>query len=122
MSRIRGRDTKAEMVVRKMLWTLGYRYRLRSNLPGKPDIYFASKKATVFVDGCFWHLCPLHFTMPKTNTEFWRKKITGNRKRDKKVSVKLRKLGFKVIRIWEHEVRESPIETIERIVKALEGR
>lgn len=119
MGRIRGKDTKPELALRRTLWALGYRYRVHSKLPGRPDILFINKKVAVFVDGCFWHCCPSHFTMPKTNTEFWRKKLAGNRRRDRAVSVKLHRLGFKVIRIWEHEIRKSPINPIGRIVKQL---
>ena len=79
-------------------------WRRRSKLPGKPDFVFPRLKTAVFVDGCFWHGCPKHGTKPKTNAAFWRTKIARNKARDKEVNRLLRAKGWKVMRIWEHEL------------------
>jgi DNA mismatch endonuclease (patch repair protein) len=90
MSAIKGTDTKPELILRKSLWSLGFRYRVGHKLPGKPDLVFVSRKSVIFVDGCFWHRCPDHFRMPKSNREFWEKKIARN-----------------VNRVWEHDIKDS---------------
>ncbi|MEJ1414259.1 MAG: very short patch repair endonuclease [Candidatus Sedimenticola sp. (ex Thyasira tokunagai)] len=115
MSKIKGKNTKPEITFRKALWALGLRYHLRSSLPGKPDIVFKGKKLAVFVDGCFWHGCPEHGTSPKTNVEFWAKKIAANKERDKKVDHKLRSLGWSVIRIWEHQINDDIDSSVKKI-------
>lgn len=119
MSRIRGKNTKPEIVLRKLLWSAGYRYRLKSRLPGKPDIVFPRHKLAVFVDGCFWHGCPKHAVMPKTNRTFWREKLSRNMQRDREVNVQIRKMGWRVVRIWEHEIEVSPMRCRTKIVKGL---
>lgn len=88
MSRNKGRDTGPEMKLRRALWRKGLRYRLRwgRQLPGNPDIVFVSTRLVIFVDGCFWHGCPIHATQPKTNTRFWQQKLDGNKQRDHRVS------------------------------------
>jgi DNA mismatch endonuclease (patch repair protein) len=82
-------------------------WRRSSKLPGKPDFVFQKLKTAVFVDGCFWHGCPKHGTKPKTNAAFWRRKIARNRARDVEVGRALRRLGWRVLRIWEHELPSS---------------
>jgi len=107
MSGIRGKDTKPEMIVRRALHKAGYRYRLHvKDLPGKPDIVLPKYKTVIFVHGCFWHHhdCK-NSKWPKTREEFWRKKIEGNVARDKKAYAELEKLGWKVIVIWECQIR-----------------
>lgn len=74
MSRVRDRDTKPELALRRRLWSIGLRYRLQYRLPGRPDLTFVGARVVVFVDGCFWHGCPIHATRPATNTEFWTKR------------------------------------------------
>jgi len=81
-------------------------WRRHPNLNGKPDFVFPKQRIAVFVDGCFWHGCKKHFTIPTTNRKFWLKKIQNNMKRDKTVSSELRKSGWKVVRVWEHEVKK----------------
>jgi DNA mismatch endonuclease (patch repair protein) len=107
MSRVRSTNTKPELVVRSLLHRNGFRYRLHvKTLPGKPDIVLSKYQSAVFVHGCFWHRhknCPDAST-PKTRTEFWVKKFNGNVKRDRKNRVALKKIGWKVIVIWECEV------------------
>lgn len=108
MSRIRGRDTSPEVQLRKALWRLGFRYRTKSSLPGKPDLVFPRYRTVLFIDGCFWHRCPQHFTRPRSNNAFWKRKIATNVKRDRRVNRELIRLGWCVLRVWEHEVRKSP--------------
>jgi DNA mismatch endonuclease (patch repair protein) len=110
MSQIRGRDTKPEMVVRKLVHSLGYRYRLHvRKLVGCPDIVLARHRKLIFVHGCFWHMhkCRYGKVKPATNKDFWRSKREGNVTRDKRNIRKLRKDGWKVLVIWECQTRNS---------------
>lgn len=109
MSSIKGKDTKPEMVVRKWLWSNGFRYRLHSkNLPGKPDIVFPGRRKVIFVHGCFWHRHDCRFfKWPGTNVNFWKEKIVGNVERDKRNRIALRKAGWKILIVWECEVKAS---------------
>lgn len=109
MSRIRGKDTKPEETVRKFLFSRGLRYRKNDpKLPGKPDIVLPKYKTVVFVNGCFWHHhdCQ-YFKWPQSNSEFWKSKIEKNEERDKENGAKLNKLGWKVITIWECEIKKE---------------
>lgn len=111
MARVRQRGTDVEIELRRALHALGLRYRLQVPLSRKPrrvaDIVFIGARAAVFVDGCFWHGCPLHATWPKENAGFWRAKIEANRARDADTTRRLRELGWEVIRVWSHE---DPVE------------
>ncbi|OAV67429.1 Very short patch repair protein [Bacteroidales bacterium Barb6XT] len=124
MSKIRSRDTKPEMTLRKALFAKGFRYRVNDKkLPGKPDIVFPKYKTVIFLHGCFWHHhegCKYACT-PKTNTKFWVDKITSNAERDKINSQKLTALGWKVLIIWECEIRHAKDITplIDRITTTL---
>jgi len=122
MSNIRSKDTKPEILVRKMLFSKGYRYRLHvKNLPGKPDIVLRKYNAVVFVHGCFWHLhqgCR-DGTIPKTRTQYWKKKLLGNKERDKKHIENLQNLGWRVLRVWECEVEKDPEMTLHNIISFL---
>lgn len=127
MSRIQGKNTSPETQLRKALWASGLRYRIHAKLPGKPDIIFSKLKIIIFIDGCFWHRCPVHGVMPKTNKEFWKAKLNGNVKRDRKNDRVLKRLGWQVLRYWEHQVKtdlekvsQEIISTIEKQKKALE--
>lgn len=108
MSKIKGRDTKPERAVRSLLHSMGYRFRLhRADLPGKPDIVLTRYKTVIFVHGCFWHRhkdCRFAYT-PKSRTEFWLKKLESNVIRDQQVIVQLSNLGWRVITVWECEIR-----------------
>jgi DNA mismatch endonuclease (patch repair protein) len=120
MSRIRGKNTAPEIKLRKMLFAAGVRgYRIHYNLPGKPDIVFVRKKIIVFVDGCFWHKCPADFQEPETRKDFWMKKIQSNIDRDKKINTQLKREGWTIIRIWEHEIKEEPENVVKKIIAQL---
>jgi len=106
MSQIRYKDTKPELLLRKLLFKNGIRgYRIGPKLPGRPDIVFGRHKLAVFVDGCFWHKCPKCFVKPRTNRGFWMKKINGNVRRDRRVERRLHELGYETLRFYEHEIR-----------------
>ncbi|QEZ45235.1 DNA mismatch endonuclease Vsr [Cupriavidus oxalaticus] len=108
MSRIRSRDTKPEMCIRRLVHGMGYRYRLhRRGVPGTPDLVFSSRKKVIFVHGCFWHLhgCT-HYKMPQTRREFWLKKLEANVQRDQRVLLELANLGWESLVIWECELRD----------------
>lgn len=112
MSRIRARDTKPEMQVRRMLHAAGFRYRLHvKDLPGKPDIVLPKWKTVIFVHGCFWHHhegCK-NATTPKTRTEWWLRKFETNRKNDANAQKKLEATGWRVIVVWECEISEKAV-------------
>ena len=123
MSQIRSKNTKPELVVRKYLFTKGFRYRLHSkDLPGKPDIVLPKYRTVIFVHGCFWHGhegCK-YFVVPKTNTQWWTDKITGNNAKDKKAIKALKKDGWKVIVIWECNLKPAKVEpTLLSLLKKL---
>ncbi len=103
MSGIRGKDTKPELQIRKALHARGFRYRLHNkNLPGKPDLTLPKYNAVIFVHGCFWHLHDCHlFKWPSTRPEFWQKKITGNKIKDKESITKLKKSNWRILIVWE---------------------
>lgn len=120
MSKIRSKNTKPEVQLRKFLWNQGYRgYRIHNtNLPGKPDIAFKKKKIAIFIDGCFWHKCPICYVEPKSNSEYWLSKIKMNVLRDENNQDKLEAMGWKVIRIWEHEIKDC-FKVFQKIQKQL---
>jgi DNA mismatch endonuclease (patch repair protein) len=108
MSRIRGKDTKPELIVRSMLHRMGYRFRIhRKDLPGRPDIVLPTHKKVVLVHGCFWHghLCKIA-PGPKSNKEYWSPKIGANRARDERNKAALIDLGWGVLELWECEIRD----------------
>ena len=122
MSRIKGKDTKIEVEVRKYLFSKGYRFRKNDKrYPGKPDIVLPKYHVAIFVHGCFWHRhegCK-DATIPKTRTEFWLEKFDKNVKNDQIKQEKLRALGWKVIVIWECELKRSFQETMDKVEKEL---
>lgn len=109
MGSVRQANTKPELVLRRIVFALGYRYRLHvKDLPGSPDLVFPSRRKVVFVHGCFWHRhdgCRLA-TVPKTRAEFWQSKFDANRQRDQRVENELTSLGWGVLTVWECETRE----------------
>lgn len=110
MARIRGRDTKPELAVRSVLHRLGYRFRLHVKaLPGNPDLVFSSRGKVLFVHGCFWHRhdCPEGRVQPKSNVEFWARKLQGNAVRDRRSIARLRAMGWSVGVVWECKIRRN---------------
>lgn len=123
MSRIKGKNTKPEELVRKYLFSQGFRYRKNDKrLPGSPDIVLPKYKTVIFVNGCFWHGhegCK-HFVWPKSNEEFWKNKIETNIARDKKKTQVLEELGWRVIVVWECELKKATInETVKKLIDEL---
>jgi DNA mismatch endonuclease (patch repair protein) len=106
MKSTRQKDTPGEITLRRALRALGIGYRVDVTIPGtrcRADVAFVRRKVAVFVDGCFWHGCPEHGTWPKANGEWWRAKIEANRRRDRNTDDRLRTIGWRVLRFWEHE-------------------
>lgn len=120
MAAVKSKDTKPEMVVRKYLWSRGFRYRVNNpRLPGHPDIVLRKYHTCIFVNGCFWHGhegCK-YYRVPKTNTEFWERKISRNRERDREEQKQLARMGWHCITVWECELkgerREKTLESLE---------
>jgi DNA mismatch endonuclease (patch repair protein) len=121
MRRIRGKDTQPELIVRRALFAMGYRYRLHgAKLPGKPDLVFAKQRKVIFVHGCFWHnhshiRCKIA-RFPKSNSEYWADKFRRNVERDTARRAELRKMGWKVLVIWECQT-----ESIQRQLRRIRG-
>ena len=109
MSRVKGKDTKPEVYLRKLLWHEGFRYRINyKDLPGSPDIYLPKYKTAIFINGCFWHMhegCKLT-SVPKTNYDFWKEKLEGNVERGKQSYKDLKDMGINVIVVWGCEIKE----------------
>ena len=124
MSHIRSKNSKPEEIVRKYLFSQGFRYRKNdSRLPGKPDIVLPKYKTVIFVNGCFWHQHDCgRFVWPSSNEEYWRSKILGNVARDQRNYQQLRKMGWKVLIVWECELRSSSFyETMQTISAEITG-
>lgn len=123
MSAIRSKDTKPEEIVRKYLFRQGFRYRKNdSRLPGKPDVVLPKYKTVIFVNGCFWHAhegCK-YFVWPKNNSDFWKKKILGNVERDNRNITELKDSGWRVITIWECQLKSGKRqETLDNLAAAI---
>lgn len=119
MSKIRSKNTKPEVMLRKMLHRAGFRYRLYDpKLPGKPDLVFARLRKVIFVHGCFWHGhdCPVGARLPKSNTSYWAEKRLRNSERDLRQEVELRALGWEPLVVWECEIKDNP-----NVLKAVEA-
>lgn len=120
MQNIRSRDTIPEKrIMQELKRRKIYFAKYVLSLPGKPDIVFRRKKIAVFIDSDFWHVHPKRFIMPKSNIKYWKEKIARNQKRDERVNRKLRKEGWKIIRIWEYNVEKSLARCVEKILKAI---
>lgn len=121
MNRARRRDTAPEVAIRREAYRRGLRYRVDSPLPGLPrrraDMAFIRRRIAVFVDGCFWHSCPLHATTPAANREWWVAKLERNERRDRDTDAHLSGLGWTVLRFWEHEDATAAVDVIERAVR-----
>lgn len=122
MSRIRGKDTTIEVLLRSALFEKGYRFRKHvKGLPGRPDIVFHRARVAVFVDGDFWH----GYQFPRWENslpKFWRQKIRTNRQRDRRCYAKLRRAGWRVVRVWEHEIRRDVHSVLLRVTAVLKER
>jgi len=118
MSKVRSKDSKIEIEFRKVLWNAGLRYRNNSTKYfGKPDLVLKKYKTVIFTDSCFWHGCKKHGTVPKTRRKFWEEKINRNIQRDKEVNKYYKKIGWRCVRVWEHElkkVNQSLVDSIGR--------
>jgi DNA mismatch endonuclease (patch repair protein) len=122
----RWRDTGPERELRTLLHRLGYRYRVNLPIPAgrrrRADIAFTRKKVAVFIDGCYWHGCPIHASWPKTNSEFWRQKIEANKIRDHETDELLARAGWRVVRAWEHQDPAAVASMIASILDPSDSR
>ncbi len=119
MSQIKGKNTKIELILRKHFRAHSMNgYRIHSKkIFGKPDIIFSKRKIAIFIDGCQWHKCRVHYIQPKTRVDFWIDKIEGNVKRDKIVNTSLKASGWHVIRLWEHDLKKKTInKALDRLI------
>ena len=121
MRRQARRDTKPEMLLRRALFARGLRYRVdRAPLSGlrrRADIVFAAAKVAVYVDGCFWHSCPQHATVPKNNQQWWIDKLDANVRRDRDTDRQLIDAGWRVVRVWEHEDMQAAADRVMKAVR-----
>lgn len=123
MARMPREATAPELAVRRLLHARGVRFRVNvSGLPGRPDIVLTRARVAVFIDGCFWHSCPVHGTLPKSNREWWRAKLQSNVDRDRRKDHDLGKFGWLTMHFWEHEDPESVAGEIEREWRLRTGR
>lgn len=131
MAAVKSRNTKPEMRLRRAIWRRGLRFftptgwkkLTRKSLPGSPDLIFPGPRIAVFLDGCFWHGCPMHYIEPADNREFWQRKLTQNKERDKEAKLQLTEQGWLVLRFWEHELRRGGLDSVaERVVNAVRTR
>lgn len=120
MSRVRGFDTKPELLLRRELWKRGLRgWRLhRRDLPGTPDLVFSRARLVVFVDGAFWHGHPRYLREGRSGP-YWDQKIDANRRRDRRSRTRLRRLGWRVVRLWDFEVIRDPARAADRVARTL---
>ena len=121
MKKIPSRDTSWELEFRRKLWARGLRYRTHYG-PHQIDIAFPGQRVALFLDSCFWHYCPEHRELPKSNREFWRKKLEGNHARDRRVKQDLEGEGWTVVRMWSHEYRTDPEAVIDRFAPIIRNR
>jgi DNA mismatch endonuclease, patch repair protein len=123
MAGIRGKNTKPEIAVRRALFKEGFRFRIHDRrLPGRPDIVLPAFRAAIFVHGCFWHLhkCAL-FKWPKSNPDFWKEKITGNRRLDRRAVSALNKLGWRVLVVWECSLKRADDKELATVIRSMVG-
>jgi len=118
MAQVKGTDTKPEIILRKALWKKGYRYRLHYSLPGRPDFVFVKQRVAVFVDGCFWHGCPVHYSAPQTREQYWKDKLEKNVLRDLAVDDKLISEKWRVQRVWQHDLKDLD-KVVNKLVEIL---
>ena len=117
MSKIKSKDTKIEIEFRKAIWNAGFRYRKnQTKYFGKPDLVLKKYKTVIFIDSCFWHGCGKHCRLPATHKKYWIEKIERNKKRDKKVKRYYKKIGWNIIRVWEHDILKNFDKTIDKMI------
>lgn len=120
MSQIKSKNTKIELSLRKQLRLAGFNnYRITTKIPGKPDVYFPKYKLAIFVDGCFWHRCPKCYKSPKSNKEYWSRKIKRNEQRDKEIARALKKQGVSILRFWEHQLHDNLNRVVSKISREI---
>lgn len=124
MQRQARRDTRPELALRRELWRRGLRYRVDVapivGLRSRADVVFGSARVAVYVDGCFWHSCPDHATVPTANREWWVAKLEANVRRDRDSDDRLRSAGWQVVRIWEHEAVADAANLVEAVVRSVQ--
>ena len=122
MRAVKSQETRIEVSFRKSLWHAGFRYRKNpKKYFGKPDIVLKKYKKVIFIDSCFWHGCPTHLRLPSTKQGYWKPKIERNKRRDQEVTKHYKKKGWRVIRIWEHEINKDELlkKKIEKVSKQI---
>ena len=113
MSKIKSKDTKIEIEFRKAIWKAGFRYRKNpKGYFGKPDLVLKKYKTVIFIDSCFWHGCKKHCRLPSTKKNYWIPKIERNKQRDKEVNRHYKKEGWKVVRVWEHDLKRESMKVL----------
>lgn len=113
-------DTEPEMLLRRELWHRGFRYHVNERVEGiRPDLVFQGPHVAVYVDGCFWHGCPRHYSAPESNADFWKQKLERNQARDRRNNQTLEEAGWTVLRFWECEIREDVEEVGDEVVDSL---
>lgn len=116
MSKVKSKDSKIEVDFRKAIWKAGFRYSKNSAKHfGKPDMVLSKHKTAIFIDSCFWHGCKRHCRLPAARKKYWTTKIERNKERDKEVNRHYKKIGWKVIRVWEHEIKKKTNAVIRKI-------
>jgi DNA mismatch endonuclease, patch repair protein len=119
MAAIHSKNTTPELTIRSALWRKGYRFRIHYGSE-KIDVAFPSKKIAIFVDGCFWHNCPLHSHIPKSNEDYWIPKLKKNKQRDAEKNFRLTSSGWKVLHFWEHEMADISL-ILKKVEKAMKN-
>jgi DNA mismatch endonuclease (patch repair protein) len=122
MARIKGKDTSPELRLRRALWAAGLRYRVHYRTPaGRADLALVKARIAIYLDGCFFHGCPEHYVRPRSRTDFWSAKLRGNVERDRRQTLTLEAAGWRVCRVWEHEVFEALASIVDRIRQVAAG-
>ncbi len=123
MSKVKSKDSKIEVNFRKALWRAGFRYIKNSTKYfGRPDMVLPRYKTVIFIDSCFWHGCKLHCRLPSIRKKYWTRKIERNKERDKEVNRYYNKIGWKILRVWEHELLDKPNECVSKIAAFLKKK
>ena len=123
MSKIKSKDTKIEIEFRKVIWKAGFRYRKNpKGYFGKPDLVLKKYKTVIFIDSCFWHGCKKHCRLPSTRKNYWIPKIERNKQRDKEVNRHYKKIDWRIIRVWEHDINKNFNRTICKTVIILNNK